>query len=49
MASDYLNSIKGNFNPTKKGEKKAKIGRGVTPTTVTRPAPTGKLSLGARR
>jgi hypothetical protein len=48
-ASDYLKSLKGNFDPTKKGEKKSKMGRAGSGPTLNQNPPVGKLSLGSRK
>jgi len=45
MASAYMNSIKANFSPSKKMEKKGKIGSTTTPTRKT---DSHKLMLGSK-
>jgi len=45
MASAFMNSIKANFNPAKKGEKGGKIGSTRTPTRKT---DSHKLKLGSK-
>jgi hypothetical protein len=48
MASDYLNSLKAGFSPTKKGEKKGKIGHPSRPVLNQNPKKEGKMSFGVK-
>jgi hypothetical protein len=46
MASDYINSLKGNFSPAKKTERKGKIGKPSTPQLNQNPLRKDKMSFG---
>lgn len=44
--SPYLNSLKGNFSPSKKSEKKSKLGKPSTPVLNQNPKVADKVSFG---